>query len=118
MTKFLLSGALALGLMSGGAIAQTTTSQSTTTTVVTPIPPQPKTAIGNDVLAAPATGTLSTITTEKVTGSDGSQTNSISTTYNNPNGVAKDSVTTTTTYPPAATTTTNKTTTTTTTTTP
>lgn len=98
MTKFLLAGAAALGMMTCAAMAQTSTSQTTTTTAPTP-------------LSMPA-GTLSTTATEKSVGVDGTRTNSTKTTYGNTNGVASDSVTKTTTYPPAAVSTTSETTTT------
>jgi hypothetical protein len=99
MTKLLLAGAAALGMMTCAAMAQTTTLQSTTTTAPTP-------------LAVPA-GTLSTTSSEKSVGVDGTRTDSTKTTYGNTNGVASDSVTKTTTYPqPSAVTTTSDTTTT------
>jgi hypothetical protein len=99
MTKFLLAGAVALGMMTGVAVAQTTTSQTTTTTAPTPLYVPP--------------GTLSTTSTEKAVGVDGTHTDTTKTTYGNTNGVASDSVTKTTTYPaPAVVTTTNETTTT------
>jgi hypothetical protein len=88
MTKFLLAGAAALGMMMGVATAQTTSSQTTTTTAPTP-------------LMVPS-GTLSTTSTEKSIGADGTQTDSSRTTYGNSNGVASDSVTRTTTIPPPA----------------
>jgi hypothetical protein len=99
MTRFLLAGATALGMLTGAAMAQTTTSQSTITTAPTP-------------LVVPA-GTLSTTSTVKSVGIDGTRTDSTKTTYGNTNGVASDSVTKTTTYPaPVAVTTTSDTTTT------
>lgn len=98
MTRFLLAGAAALGIMTGIAAAQTTTSQTTTTTAPT--------------LLAPPLGTLSTTTTRKSVGVDGTQTDSTRTIYSNSNGVAADSVTKTTTHPlPAVVTTTERTTT-------
>lgn len=86
MTRFLLAGAAALGMMMGVAAAQTTSSVTTTTTAPTP-------------LVVPS-GTSSTTTTEKSVAADGTRTDSSRTTYGNSNGVASDSVTRTTTYPP------------------
>jgi hypothetical protein len=88
MTRLLLAGAAALGIMTGVATAQTTTSETTTTTAPTPLAPPP--------------GTLSTTTTRKSVGFGGTQTESTGTTYRDSNGVAGDSVTRTTTYPPPA----------------
>src|SRR5277367_5316312 len=87
MTRFLLAGVAALGMMTGFAVAQTTTSE--TTTVV-------------PTIVAPPPGTLSTTMTRKSVGADGTQTDSTRTTYSNGNGVAEDSVTKTTTHPPPA----------------
>ena len=88
MTRFLLAGAVALGVMTGVAVAQTTTSQTTTTTVPTLVPPPP--------------GTLSTTTTKHSVAADGTRTDATKTVYGNSNGVASDSMTKTTTYPPPA----------------
>ena len=77
MTRFLLAGVAALGMMTGFAVAQTTTSE--TTTVV-------------PTIVAPPPGTLSTTMTRKSVGADGTQTDSTRTTYSNGNGVAEDSV--------------------------
>jgi hypothetical protein len=101
MTRFLLAGATAFGMMTCVAGAQTTWSQTTVTTAPTVLAPSP--------------GALSTTTTKKSVGLDGTQTQSTGTTYSTTNGVASDSVTKTTTYPPpvAVTTTRNTTTTTT-----
>jgi hypothetical protein len=85
MTRFLLAGAVALGMMTGIAVAQTTTSETTTTTAPT--------------LVAPPPGTLSTTTTRKAVGVDGTHTDSTQTTYRNSKGVASDSRTKTTTHP-------------------
>jgi hypothetical protein len=58
---------------------------------------------------------LSTTTTEKSVGMDGTSTKSTGTTYRDSNGVASDSTTTTATYPPPAVLSTDRSTTTTTT---
>ena len=104
MTRFLLAGAMAFGMMSGIALAQSTTLQTTTTTA--------------PVVLAPPTGTLSTSTSTKSIGPDGARTDTSGTTYRNSNGVASDTELKTTTYPPppVALSTTNNTSTTTTTT--
>jgi hypothetical protein len=99
MQKFLITGVLALGMLTGVATRQTTTSQTTTT--VTPTDPPPLTI-------APPTGTLSTTRTQKIVSPDGTVIRSDETTYRNSHGVADDRVTRTTTYPPAAVTTTTK----------
>jgi hypothetical protein len=92
MNKLLLASAAALVMTMGAAMAQTSSTQSTTTTIPS--------------VVAPPLGTLSTTHTQSNTGSDGTQTDSKSTTYRNSNGVANDSTTSTTTYPPVASTTT------------
>lgn len=99
MTRLLLAGAAALGMMTNLAMAQTTRSETTTTSAPTP-------------LSVP-TGTLSTTSTEKSVGIDGTRRDSTRTTYRNTDGVASDSMTKTTTFPPptALTTTTETTTT-------
>ncbi len=76
MTRFLLAGAMAFGMMSGIALAQSTTLQTTTTTA--------------PVVLAPPTGTLSTSTSTKSIGPDGARTDTSGTTYRNSNGVASD----------------------------
>jgi hypothetical protein len=97
MTSYLLAGTVALGMMMGVATAQTTSSETTTTIAPTPLVVPP--------------GTLSTTSTMKSVGADGTQTDSTRTTYRNSNGVAADSVTKTTTVaPPVAVTTTQQTT--------
>jgi hypothetical protein len=83
MTRFLLAGAAAFGLLTGVATAQT--SETTTTTPAPVVPPPP--------------GTLSTTVTKKAVGPDGSLGYSQSTTYNKGPSVTNN--TTTTTYPPA-----------------
>jgi hypothetical protein len=94
MSKLLAAGVVALAMMTGIALAQTTSSQVTTT--VTP------------VIVAPPAGTLSVTRTQRTTGPDGTQTNTSETTYQSSNGVADDSVTRITTYPPPLTTTITK----------
>ena len=89
----LLPAALGLMLASGVALAQTTTTSQTTTTV-TPSDPAP-------LLVAPPPGTLATTRTEKITSSDGSQTEKTETTYRNTEGVADNTMTRTTTIAPA-----------------
>src|SRR5580692_992645 len=84
MTRFLLAGAAAFGLLTGVATAQT--SETVTTTAPT-------------VLVPPPPGTLSTTVTKKAVGPDGSLGYSQSSTYNNGTGVTNN--TTTATYPPA-----------------
>jgi len=86
MTRLLLAGAAAFGMMTCVATAQMTTSQTTVT--------------GAPTVVAPPAGTMSTTTQSRSVGMDGTQTDSASTTYRNGNGVASDSVTRTTTYPP------------------
>ncbi len=99
MTRWILAGAAALGMMTGAAMAQTTTSETSTTT-------------GPASLPVP-TGTVSTTSTQKSIGFDGTRTDSAKTTYSNSDGVASDTLTKTTTFPPppAVTTTTETTTT-------
>jgi hypothetical protein len=92
MNRFFAAGAAVLAMTASAAMAQTTTSQTTTTVSPVIIAPQ---------VVAPPVGTLSTTRTEKTVGTDGTQTDSTSTTYHNTNGVADDSVTRTTTYPSA-----------------
>ena len=57
-------------------------------------------SIAFTALVPPPPGTLSTTTSTKSIGADGTRTSTTGTTYNNSNGVASDSVTKTTTYPP------------------
>jgi len=96
MTRLLLAGTVALGMMTGIAVAQTTTSATTSTTA--------------PALVAPPPGTLSTTMIRKAVGFDGTQTDSTQTTYGTSNGVASDSTTKTTTHPsPAVVTTTQQT---------
>ena len=85
MTRLLLAGAAAFGLMTGMAAAQTSETITTTTpgAVVTPVP-----------------GTLSTNTTKESVGPDGSVGYSQSTTYNNGVG-GTTTQTKSTTYPAA-----------------
>jgi len=92
MTRLLLAGAVALGMMTGVAFAQSTTSETTTT--ITP------------VIVAPPVGTLSSTTIRKSVDAAGTRIESTATTYRNTDGVAQDSVTRTTTtpLPPAVTT--------------
>ncbi len=99
MKHLLLTSALALGLAAGGAVAQTTT-QTQTTTTVTPAPAAPM--VDPPLLVAPPVGTLSTTTTQKIIGADGTQTDKTETTYRNTDGVADDTVTRTTTVAPPA----------------
>jgi hypothetical protein len=94
MTRLLVAGAVALGMMTGVAAAQSTSSETSITTA--------------PVLVAPMPGALSTTTTRKAVGVDGTQTNSTSTSYGTSNGVASDTVTKTTNYPPPATVTTTR----------
>ena len=102
MNKFLMIGATAMTMLTGGAMAQTQTSTSQTTTTVTPASPP--------ILFAPPAGTLSTTRTTNSLNSDGTSVESKETTFRNTAGVADDSITRTTTYPAATetTTTTNK----------
>ncbi len=95
MIRLTLGTAMALGFLTSVALAQTTSSQTTTTT-------------DTPVLVAPPSGTLSTTTSKKSVGLDGTMTNSTSTTYGNSNGVASDSRTETTTVPPPVPITTSK----------
>ena len=104
MTRLLLAGAAALGLMTGVALAQTSSSTSTTTTTTPP-------AIAP--LIPPPAGTLSRTTVRKSVAPNGTRTKSTRTTYGNANGVASDTVTNTTTTPPPVTATTSRETTTT-----
>ncbi len=104
MTRLLLAGAAALGLMTGVALAQTSSSTSTTTTTTPP-------AIAP--LIPPPAGTLSRTTVRKSVAPNGTRTESTRTTYGNANGVASDTVTNTTTTPPPVTATTSRETTTT-----
>ena len=104
MTRLLLAGAAALGLMTGVASAQTSSSTSTTTTTTPP-------AIAP--LIPPPAGTLSRTTVRKSVAPNGTRTESTRTTYGNANGVASDTVTNTTTTPPPVTATTSRETTTT-----
>lgn len=104
MTRLLLAGAAALGLMTGVALAQTSSSTSTTTTTTPP-------AIAP--LIPPPAGTLSRTTVRKSVAPNGTRTESTRTTYGNANGVASDTVTNTTTVPPPVTATTSRETTTT-----
>ena len=93
MHKLLAASAITLAMVAGIANAQTTTSQSTTTiTTPTVIVPQ---------IVAPPVGTLSTTQTEKTVRSDGTMTDTTSSTYRNTAGVANDTVSKTVTYPPA-----------------
>jgi hypothetical protein len=94
MTRILLAGAAALGMMTGVALAQSSTSETTTTT--------------GAALVAPPAGTLSSSTNSKSIAADGTRTDTSGTTYRNTNGVASDSVSRTTTYPPAVATTTTQ----------
>jgi hypothetical protein len=111
--KTLLKAGIALSLMSGVAVAQTTYSTTTTEAPAVVVAPAPA-----PVVVAPPSGVLSTTRTTRATDAYGNQVNSQSTTYRNTNGVAQDSTTTTRTAappppPPAmATTTTTETTTT------
>jgi hypothetical protein len=91
MSKLLLTGAIALVMTTGMAVAQTTSSETTTT--VRPAPGMPASV-------APPPGTLSVTRTDKTTTSDGVQTDKTESTYRNTNGVADDTVSRTTTYPP------------------
>lgn len=77
MTRFLLAGTAALGLLSGVAMAQTTVM----TAPAAPVPPPP--------------GTLSTTVTKHAVGPDGSQGYSKSTTYNTGTGVTNETTATT-----------------------
>ncbi len=105
MNKFLMIGAAAMAMLTGGAMAQTQTSTSQTTTTVLPAP-----APAPPILFAPPADTLSTTRTTSSLNSDGTSVQSKETTYRNTAGVADDSMTRTTTYPAPTetTTTTNK----------
>ena len=94
MNKFLMIGAAAMAMLTGGAMAQTQTSTSQTTTTVLPAP-----APAPPILFAPPAGTLSTTRTTSSLNSDGTSVQSKETTYRNTAGVADDSMTRTTTYP-------------------
>ncbi|HET6234117.1 MAG TPA: hypothetical protein VFE41_03970 [Acetobacteraceae bacterium] len=85
MTRLLLAGAAAFGLLTGVATAQTS---ETVTTTTAPTP-----------MVQPPPGTLSTTVTKRAVGPDGSLGYSQSSTYNTSTGVTNN--TTTTTYPPA-----------------
>jgi len=105
MTRLLLAGAAALGLMTSVALAQTSSSSTSTTTTTTPPVLAP--------LTPPPAGTLSRTTVRKSVAPNGTRTESTQTTYGNANGVASDTVTNTTTSPPPITATTSRETTTT-----
>jgi hypothetical protein len=94
MTRILLAGAAALGMMTGVALAQSTTSETTTTSSPAYVVPPP--------------GTLSSSTRSKSIAPDGTRTDSRGTTYRNTNGVASDSESRTTSYPPPVATTTTR----------
>jgi hypothetical protein len=96
MSKFIVTAAVALLLLSGAASAQTAPSPNGTTPIV-----------------APPAGTLSSSRTERVIDSNGTETDSDRTTYRNEAGVAEDVHTTTATHPAVSTTTSSSTTTTT-----
>ena len=95
MTHYLFAATMALALMSGIAMAQTTSSESSTTSVV-----------------APAVGTLSTSRTQRSSdgNGNGTETHSRQTTYKNDAGVADDVVITKSTNPPVNTSTSSTTT--------
>jgi hypothetical protein len=93
VTHYLLAATMALALMSGIAMAQTTSSESSTTSVV-----------------APAVGTLSTSRTRRSIDGNGTETHSRQTTYKNDAGVADDVVITKSTNPPVNTSTSSTTT--------
>jgi hypothetical protein len=93
VTHYLLAATLALTLMSGIAMAQTTSSESSTTSVV-----------------APAVGTLSTSRTQRSIDGNGTVTHSRQTTYKNDAGVEDDVVITKSTIPPVNTSTSSTTT--------
>jgi hypothetical protein len=96
MRNLLLAGAFALISVTGIASAQTTTSTSTTTVSPTPAP----------ALQAPPPQTLATMHEQKIVKPDGTTTEKSETTYNDPSGVANQSVTKTVTPPVVQTTTT------------
>jgi len=114
MTRFLLAGAAALGLMSGAAMAQSTTSTSTTTTTTMPSPPV---TVSTMKSSGHATETDGDKTASVAVGSRDSAGNAMETSVTNKtypltdqitsvkkeqhtvNGVTTETVTTTRTYP-------------------
>jgi hypothetical protein len=112
MRKSLMVGVATLATLaipSGVAMAQGM-SQSTTST--TTVAPPPVVVTPAPVVVAPPPGTLSVSHSQATSTSDGTQSRTDQTTYQNSNGVASDSVSKSTTYPPAIVQSTKKTTTT------
>jgi len=117
MTRFLLAGAAALGMMTGAAMAQSSTSSSSTTTTTTvpmaPVTTSSSATVGQAVhadgdrsatagtssadSAGNATSTTITNTTYPLTNMVETKEKTLSTT----NGVTKELVTTTDVHPPA-----------------
>jgi hypothetical protein len=88
MTRLLLAGAAALGLMTGAATAQSSGHSSTTeeTTTITPAPSPPVT-------------TSSSLTTGRGATADGDQTSTAGTSSTDANGVRTETVVTNKSYP-------------------
>jgi hypothetical protein len=113
MTRFLLAGAAAFGMMTSAVMAQSSASQTTTTTVPSgPVVISSSATTGGEVRAdgdlAVRSGTMSrdssgNVTESTITNTTYPLTNMITTTKktsNTVNGVTTETVTTTQTYPP------------------
>jgi hypothetical protein len=117
MTRFLLAGAAALGVMTGAAMAQTSTSSTQTTTTTTTPSPSPPVTISNSTTAGSAVSADDVKTATVGSGARDSFGNATKTTISTTtypltdldtttkkttqveNGVAEETVTTTQDYP-------------------